>query len=129
MKRHILLVDDDRAVLETLKAVLELHQFEVDTASTTTEAFSRMEAARYDLVLSDLKIETEDAGLEVIRAARRQKYSPATALLTAYPPAENHWDGENNAFLLMKPLRTADLLRQIDELLRRHEKGMTGHER
>ena len=32
MKRRILLVDDDLAVLLTLKAVLELNHFEVDTA-------------------------------------------------------------------------------------------------
>ena len=35
MKRRILLVDDDLAVLLTLKAVLELHGFAVDTAAST----------------------------------------------------------------------------------------------
>jgi CheY-like chemotaxis protein len=38
MKRRILLVDDDVAVLLTLKAVLELHKFSVDTASSAAEA-------------------------------------------------------------------------------------------
>jgi DNA-binding response OmpR family regulator len=33
MKRRILLVDDDVAVLLTLKAVLEMHGFDVHTAS------------------------------------------------------------------------------------------------
>jgi CheY-like chemotaxis protein len=129
MKRRILLVDDDRAVLETLQAVLELHDFEVETARSSAEAFSRMEGAIYDLVISDLKIETEDAGLEVMRAARRQKYSPATALLTAYAPSGNRWNEANTVFLLMKPLRTADLLRQIEELLHRHQRGPGGREK
>ena len=36
MKRRILLVDDDVTVLLTLKAVLELNQFEVQTAGSAS---------------------------------------------------------------------------------------------
>lgn len=120
MKRRILLVDDDLAVLLTLKAVLEFHGFEVETASSTTEAFSRLESAAYQMVISDLRMETEDAGLRVILAARRQSYDPATALLTAYPPSGEHWEQEHSESLLIKPLGTSDLLRQIEALLVRH---------
>jgi len=125
MKRRILLVDDDLAVLLTLKAVLELHGFEVETAANTSEAFSRLESSSYHMVISDLRMETEDAGMEVIRAARRQSYDPATALLTAYPPSENHVNGKSAAdeqpdSMLVKPLGTGDLVRQIEALLIRH---------
>ncbi len=139
MKRRILLVDDDLAVLLTLKAVLELHGFEVDTAASSAEAFARMESGVYQMVMSDLRMETEEAGLEVLRAARRQAYDPATALLTAYPPSGEHWRRQNgrgetnqeenrnghqieeNAdSLLIKPLGTTDLLRQVEALLIRH---------
>ncbi len=139
MKRRILLVDDDLAVLLTLKAVLELHGFEVDTAASSAEAFARMESGVYQMVMSDLRMETEEAGLEVLRAARRQAYDPATALLTAYPPSGEHWRrqngrGETNQqesrsehqieesadSLLIKPLGTTDLLRQVEALLIRH---------
>jgi CheY-like chemotaxis protein len=94
MKRRILIVDDDLAVLLTLKAVLELHGFEVDTAGSSAEAFARMTSNIYHMVISDLRMETEEAGLEVIRTARRQAYDPATALLTAYPPTGEHWRGQ-----------------------------------
>ena len=117
MKRRILLVDDDLAVLLTLKAVLELHGFEVETAASTTEAFSRLESGVYHMVISDLRMETEEAGLEVIRAARRQSYRPATALLTAYPPNGEHWSEERSESLLVKPLGTSDLVRQVEALL------------
>ncbi len=125
MKRRILLVDDDVAVLLTLKAVLELHGFEVDTAGSSVEAFARLESGVYQMVISDLRMETEEAGLEVIRTARRQAYDPATALLTAYPPSGKHWGGEdwagaNSDSLLIKPLGTRDLLRQVEALLIRH---------
>jgi CheY-like chemotaxis protein len=135
MKRRILLVDDDLAVLLTLKAVLELHGFEVETAGSSAEAFARMESGVFHMVISDLRMETEEAGLEVIRAARRQAYDPATALLTAYPPSGENWgersgdgkhrdaedwSGENSDSLLIKPLGTGDLLRQVEALLVRH---------
>src|ERR1035437_9254154 len=120
MKRRILLVDDDLAVLLTLKAVLELHGFEVETAGSSAEAFARMKSSVYHMVISDLRMETEEAGLEVIRTARRQAYDPATALLTAYPPSGEDWAGENSDSLLIKPLGTGDLLRQVEALLIRH---------
>src|SRR6059036_3200720 len=85
MKRRILLVDDDTAVLLTLKAVLEMNQFEVDTASSAVEAVEKMRAGIYQMVITDARMETDDAGFHVIRAAREQSYNPATALLTAYP--------------------------------------------
>ena len=130
MKRRILIVDDDLAVLLTLKAVLELHGFNVDTAASSAEAFVRMKSGVYQMVISDLRMETEEAGLEVLRAAHRQAYDPATALLTAYPPSGEQrdgqqwdgedWSGENSESLLIKPLGTGDLLRQVEALLIRH---------
>ena len=139
MKRRILLVDDDLAVLLTLKAVLEFHGFEVDTAGSSPEAFARLESCVYHMVISDLRMETEEAGMDVIRAARRQAYDPATALLTAYPPSGTSWQEtsaneqaaekrragvnggiENSPSLLIKPLGTGDLLRQLEALLVAH---------
>ncbi|MGO8983321.1 MAG: response regulator [Terriglobales bacterium] len=136
MKRRILLVDDDLAVLLTLKAVLELHGFEVETAGSSAEAFARIESGVYQMVITDLRMETEESGLEVIRKAREQSYDPATALLTAFPPAGQGWgqkpgdwkqengrvvDGgkaeANPDSLLIKPLGTSDLLRQVEALL------------
>jgi CheY-like chemotaxis protein len=120
MKRRILLVDDDLRVLLTLKAVLEFEGFEVETASSTQEALSRLESATYQMVISDLRMESEDAGLRVLAAARRQSYDPATALLTAYPPAGEQWEEKGAESLLIKPMGTRDLLRQVEALLVHH---------
>jgi DNA-binding response OmpR family regulator len=127
MKRRILLVDDDMAVLLTLKAVLELNDFDVDTASSAAEAVKKLKADVYQMVITDSRMETEDAGFHVIRAARRQTYNPATALLTAYPPEDGEWKREGAQSLLVKPLGTQDLLRQIEALLVRHEDEKRRH--
>ena len=129
MKRRLLLVDDDLAVLLTLKAVLEFHGFEVETAASTREALARLEASTFQMVISDLRMESEDAGLKVLLAARLQSYDPATALLTAYPPSGEHWQKEHSESLLIKPLGTNELLRQVEALLVRHEAARQARQR
>src|SRR5437773_8614975 len=121
MKRRILLVDDDTAVLLTLKAVLEMNQFEVDTASSAVEAVEKMRAGIYQMVITDARMETDDAGFHVIRAAREQSYNPATALLTAYPPLDGDWRHRRSSSVLVKPVGTEDLLRHIEALLVTHD--------
>jgi DNA-binding response OmpR family regulator len=121
MKKRILLVDDDLAVLLTLKAVLELHGFEVQTASSAADAMEKMASGVYQMVITDARMETDDAGFHVVRAAKRQPYNPATALLTAYPPENGSWNEAGAQSLLVKPIGTQDLVRQIEALLVRHE--------
>jgi len=117
MRRRILLVDDDVTVLLTLKAVLELHEFEVQTASSAADDVKKLASGVYEMVITDARMETDDAGFHVIRAARQQAYRPATALLTAYPPPNADWKNNGVQSLLVKPVGTQDLLRQIEALL------------
>ncbi len=121
MKRRILLVDDDVAVLLTLKTVLEVNHFEVDTAGSVAQAEEKLASGVYQMVITDARMENENAGFEVIHAARRQPYNPATALLTAYPPSDGDWKQSGAQSLLVKPVGTQDLLRQLEALLVRHE--------
>jgi len=121
MKRRILLVDDDVAVSLTLKAVLELHGFEVETAASAAEALQKLQSRVYQMVITDVRMETREAGLGVIRAAREQPYEPATALLTAYPPEDAAWKQGGASSLLVKPVGTDDLVRQLEALLVQHE--------
>jgi DNA-binding response OmpR family regulator len=121
MKRRILLVDDDVAVLLTLKAVLEMNGFEVETATSAAEAVKKLESGVYQMVITDVRMESEQAGFEVVRAARAQAYDPATALLTAFPPKNGDWKQEGAQSLLVKPVGTQDLVRQMEALLVRHE--------
>src|SRR5438105_7008061 len=117
MKRRILLVDDELAILLTLKAVLEINGFEVETATSAAEAKSKLKSAEYHMVITDMKMETEHAGYEVVRAARKQAYNPATAILTAFPTLGGEWQRQGAQSLLVKPVGTDDLLRQIEVLL------------
>jgi len=121
MKRRILVVDDELPILLTLKAILEMHGFEVDTANSAHEAVSKLNGNAYHLVITDLRMEEATSGYDVIRAAQRQPYDPATAILTAYPALGGEWHTQGVQSLLVKPVGTEDLLRQIEALLVAHE--------
>lgn len=117
--RRVLLVDDDKPVLLTLKAVLELNGFEVATAASLAEAREQLQAAEYDVVITDVRMETEQAGLDVLRLARAQRNRPATAILTAYPPTDENWRKDAAESLLVKPIGTRQLVQQLEALLAR----------
>jgi DNA-binding response OmpR family regulator len=121
MKRRILLVDDEVAVLLTLKAVLELNGFAVDTAASGREGRSKLRANPYHMVITDMRMESDSAGVEVIAAAQQASYHPAIALLTAYPITEEDWQAMGADKMLVKPTHTQTLLHQIEKLLAAHE--------
>lgn len=121
MKKRILLVDDEVAVLLTLKAVLEINGFDVDTAASGREGKLKLRSNEYDMVISDMRMESDQAGAAVIAAARSASYRPAVALLTAYPLAEEDWQDMGADRMLVKPMHTRLLLEQIDRLMKSHE--------
>lgn len=121
MKRRLLLVDDELAILLTLKAILELNGFEVETAESAKEAEQKLRASEYHMVITDMKMEHDRAGYDVIRAAKATKYNPAVAILTAFPTLSGDWKSEGAEHLLVKPVGTRELLIQIEAMLVRHQ--------
>lgn len=124
MRRRILLVDDEVAVLLTLKAVLEISGFEVDTAASAREGVSKLHTREYQMLITDMRMEHDVAGVEVIKAARAAQYHPAVALLTAFPLAEEDWQEMGADQLLVKPVHTRILLQQIEDLINSHERKL-----
>ena len=121
MKRRILLADDELAILLTLKAILEINGFEVETAASAAEAIAKLQAGAFHMVITDMRMEEEESGYNVIRTARAAEYDPAIAILTAYPLQGAKWREEGAQSMLVKPVNTDDLLRQIEALLIQHE--------
>jgi len=121
MKRRILLVDDEVAVLLTLKAVLEINGFEVETAASAREARHLLVTREFHMVVTDMRMESDSAGAEVIEYALKAPSRPAIAMLTAFPVAEEDWRDLGADQMLVKPMNTHVLLQQIEQLLLSHE--------
>lgn len=81
---RVLVVDDDPASRLTLKTLLEAGGYNVDAAASAAEALQKLDKREYSLVLSDLQMESPEAGLKVLAHARMMEYKPATALVTTY---------------------------------------------
>lgn len=81
---RVLLVDDNVTSRLTLKTVLEAGGYSVDAAASAAEAVDKLDERQYELVLSDLQMESPEAGLKVLAHARLMDYKPATALVTTY---------------------------------------------
>jgi DNA-binding NtrC family response regulator len=70
--KHILVVDDDRDSCELLREIFCAEGWHVDTALSPTQAFSVAEKERIDLVVSDINLEANQSGLDLLRDLRAQ---------------------------------------------------------
>lgn len=103
-----------------MKAVLEISGFDVDTATSAREGKLRIKKNEYEMIITDMRMESDASGREVIQAARTAPYHPAVALLTAYPLAEEDWQDMGADKMLVKPMQTAQLIKQLEKLLENH---------
>lgn len=117
MTARILLVDDEPSILMTLTAILQKNGFQVTSAACALEAKQKLARGRFDLVITDLKMENDGAGFEVVKAAMEQPEPPATLLLTAYPMSQQEWAAHGADGLLEKPTDMRLLLETISHLL------------
>ena len=81
---RVLLVDDDPASRLALQTVLRAGGYKVETANSAAEAVSKMDEGEYELVLTDLRMESPEAGLRVLAHARIVEYRPAMAVIRTY---------------------------------------------
>jgi CheY-like chemotaxis protein len=113
---RVLLVDDDLASRLTLKTVLEAGGYNVDSAASAAEAVGKLNDGQYELVLSDLQMESPEAGLKVLAHARMMDYKPAMALITAYQDSKPSQEQRRNS-MLIKPEDVPGLLGKVADLI------------
>ncbi|MFO7571890.1 MAG: response regulator transcription factor [Gaiellaceae bacterium] len=126
---EILVVDDERAVRESLRRALELEGFEVELVADGEEALTRLRSAPLpDVVILDVLMPGLD-GLEVCRRLRAELVTVPVLMLTARAEVDSRVAGlEAGADdYLPKPFALAELLARIRALLRRAGNG-TGSE-
>ena len=119
MKRHsLLLVDDDRHLLESMADWLREQGYQVDTAGTAAAATQAIERKPFDLILVDVRLGDGD-GFEVLQFARNERPQSIVILITGYGTVETAVEAiRAGAFdLLTKPLIDEELLMSIERAL------------
>jgi DNA-binding NtrC family response regulator len=81
--RRILVVDDDRGMVATLRDILELHGWETVPAYDGAEAVAVALEQEIDVVLMDVKMPRVD-GVAALQAIRRKRPRTRVILMTAY---------------------------------------------
>ncbi|MGC1871088.1 MAG: response regulator [Acidobacteriaceae bacterium] len=84
-KPRILLVDDTESVLESLRMILEHHDFEVVTAADVNDALQLISSQAFDVLLSDLHMPNAGDGLTVVSAMRHSHPNAVTIIFSGYP--------------------------------------------
>jgi two-component system cell cycle response regulator CpdR len=115
---RVLLVDDNPTSRLTLQTVLEASGYHVDSAASAAEAIPMLDEQEYELVLSDLQMESPEAGLKVLAHARIMDYKPATAIVTTYQNAKDqNAKPQTQARMLITPEDIPGLLGKVANLI------------
>jgi two-component system response regulator MprA len=121
----VLVVDDERAVRESLRRALELEGYEIELAADGQEALYRLESdAQPDALVLDVLMPGVD-GLEVARTIRRSGNRLPILMLTARTQVEDRVEGLDAGAddYLTKPFALEELLARLRALLRRTAEG------
>ncbi len=123
-KKKILLVDDEEVFLEQLKDALENSSLDlqIDTASDGMEALEKMEAARHDIVITDVKMPRMD-GYTLLREIQNRFPSTYVVVITAFGSISGAVEAiKYGAYdFLEKPFNMDSLEISLTKILRQHE--------
>jgi DNA-binding NtrC family response regulator len=88
---RILIVDDERGITTMLKLIFELDNWTVEVANNVAEAEQALLQNTFDLVLTDMRMETPVAGAELTAFAKQMSPAPAVIILSAFPMSRDQW--------------------------------------
>ena len=117
---RVLVVDDDKAVRESLRRSLEFNGYDVALAADGAEALAGIGSSHPDVVVMDVMMPRLD-GLETTRAMRQAGHDVPILVLTARDAVGDRVEGLDAGAddYLTKPFALAELLARIRALLRR----------
>jgi len=87
-KARIIIIEDDKDILDSLKEIIKSDGYEVDTASNGEEGIKKCRANSFDLALLDIKLPGMD-GTEVLEILHKEFPEMVKIMITGYPSLEN----------------------------------------
>lgn len=118
MKRRVLVVDDDAAIVEVLEMRLTAMGYDVTATADPQAAIAAVEAGRFDLALVDLRMEPTD-GIALMEAVHARQPRLPVLIMTAHGTIETAVDAvQRGAFdYLTKPFLRDELRAKIGRAL------------
>jgi DNA-binding response OmpR family regulator len=116
---RVLLVDDDAAVLDMMKSLLESKGFEVVAVGGVTDALKCIAAEKFDVLVTDLHMPNAGDGFTVISAMRHSQPAALTMLLSGFPDTKSAMEAIilQADEILVKPVEIKHLAEIVRERL------------
>lgn len=117
---RILVVDDEPAILTVLDRLLKMAGYETALATAPEEALSLFEEGSIDLLLTDLRLNADMNGFDVMTACRRRDPALPTIVITAYGTVETAVQAmrKGAADFVCKPFFLDDLRSKVEQALK-----------
>jgi EAL domain-containing protein (putative c-di-GMP-specific phosphodiesterase class I) len=118
---RVLVVDDERDLLDVLATMLADAGWQVDTAGNGREALTLVDANRFEVILSDIDMPGMN-GVELLREIRGRDLDVPVLLITGHPRVDTAVEALEHGALryLRKPIRERDLLTAVEDASRLH---------
>jgi DNA-binding NtrC family response regulator len=115
---RILVVDDEKHVRALYSRVLQKEGYEVECASSGSEAIEKLAKESFDLVVTDLKMNGID-GLDVVRKGKSVNQALPFILISGYATAQTAVSAaqEGADIFLMKPIDMTELKAAVKKAL------------
>ncbi len=114
---RVLIVEDDAAIRETLAALLRSETVDVTHCEGACQAADLLPSGNYDIVITDMRMETSTSGRDVIRAANAAGSAPRVVVLTAFPLPRNSSLADGASAVLLKGTDVASLIGKIRDIV------------
>jgi len=114
----VLVVEDDVAFGTMLKTFLEKREYKVTLVYSASEAFKKISANKFDLVLTDVRLPDND-GLEILKNVKNENPSTQVIVMTSYAEISMAVNAmKEGAFdYVSKPFRPESILQTIENAL------------
>ncbi len=125
MKKKVLIVEDEKNLLQNLKLNLEMEEYAVSTATTGGEAIRISSEEKFDLIILDVMLPEMD-GITVCENIRLKDSETPILFLSAKSTGEDRVLGlkKGGDDYLAKPFNLEELLLRISKLIQRGDKGI-----
>jgi DNA-binding response OmpR family regulator len=120
---HILIIDDEAALRQTLARILQQAGFEVTTAEDGEQGLSFIQTTNFDLIFMDLRMPGMP-GMEVLKLIHASYPNLPVILFTAQPDLHSAVDALRNGATdyLLKPLKPQALIERAQTVLENQQK-------
>ncbi len=117
---RLLIVDDERSMRELLEYMLSKEGYQIQLAENGTKAIGCVQEQDFDLILCDIRL-GDITGLEVLRAAKKQRPQTVVIMISAYATTETAVEAMNDGAFdyVPKPFDNDELKQTIANALDR----------